>query len=386
MLHPQFRRWLDKVAGLSVKAAEGATGPAADLLESGSIDRRTVGGTLVIAADMVPSISFVSLTEGNGEPDDSPLFLPIVVAGSDSSQPATFVELPPSAPAVLTAGASGYPAAWPRFVPGRPVRLPSISGPAAVRVPSGRTLADAELLTPAMAPALILPETNSRQLTWLLFPQDWNPDELAQTLQALLLQIGAENHKLALVGTVDDELQTLVTGLFGANAAVFPDAQSAAAELTTPLAGYLGAGVILHDNRLTSILISLLKDRGIASAACALVTTERRGKNWHVSIADAGGIATGRGTAAMDSAAVAELFWRTVFPVTQPPRDLWIARSGQVKKWLGDRSPQRLTSGTHVCTTLVTASYLGQRGNDAPEVRVPPAPEELALRARALFG
>jgi hypothetical protein len=34
----------------------------------------------------------------------------------------------------------------------------------------------------------------------------------------------------------------------------------------------------------------------------------------------------------------------------------------------------------------VTASYLGQRGNDAPEVRVPPAPEELALRARALFG
>jgi hypothetical protein len=386
LFNPQFRRWLDKVAGLSVSPAEGAIGAAADLLGSCAAVQRTGGGSLAISGDMVPSISFLSLTEGEGEPDDSPIFLPVVIAGAESSQPATFVELPKSAPAALAARASGYPAVWPRYVPDRPVRLPVMSDPAAVRVPSGRIIADAELLTPAMGQALLLAEKISSGLTWIVFPQEWRSEDLARSIQGLSLQIGAGNHKLAFVGAVDDGLQALARGLFGDNAALFTDAESAAAALKTPFAGYIGPGVILHDNRCASFLMALLDDPEIASAACALVIAERRGKNWHVSMADAGRMAKSRGTAAVEAGAVPEIFWRSVFPVSQPPRDLWIARSRQVKKWLGNRSPQRLAKGAHVCTTLVTASYLGARGDDAPEVRVPPATEEAALRATVLFG
>jgi hypothetical protein len=72
--------------------------------------------------------------------------------------------------------------------------------------------------------------------------------------------------------------------------------------------------------------------------------------------------------------------------VASPPRDLWVARSSSAKKWLGSRPPQRLAAGAHVCTTLITASYLGRRRDEAAEVRVPPAPDASAMKATALFG
>jgi len=381
-----FQRWLEKVASVPVAAAEGTTGPAADLLGGGSVEPRRGCGTLVLPPDTVPSLSVLALREGTGEPSDSPLFLPLAIVGPEPSQPATFIDLPLRAPAALAAGASGYTAAWPRYVPAGPVRLPTISAPGAIRVPSGRPLADAELLTPAMGPALALPENGDKAVTWLLFPQEWRSEELAQSLQALAIQSGADIDKVIFVGEVGDTVQALASELFGDRSTTLPEGENVGGHLTTPFVSYVGSGVILHDSRSAAFLTRLLDDPSIASAACALVSAERHGKSWHVSVADAGDIPGAGGSAACESGDVAQLLWRTSFPVRTPPRDLWVARSRSARKWLGSRPPQRLAAGSHVCTTLITASYLGRRSDEASEVRVPPAPDGSAMKATALFG
>lgn len=381
-----FRRWLEKVAAVPVAPAEGTAGRAADLLESGSVEQRRGAGTLVLPPDTVPSLSVLTLREGTGEPSDSPLFLPVAIAGPEPSQPATLIDLPLRAPAALGAVASGFAAAWPRYVPERPVRLSPISAPGAIRIPSGRALADAELLTPAMGPALALPENGDKAVTWLLFPQEWRSEELVQSLQALAIQSGADHHKVIFVGEIDEAVQALASELFGERPVALPEGENVGSHLTTPFVSYVGSGVILHDSRSAAFLTHLLDDPSIASAACALVSAERHGKSWHVSVADAGHISGAGGSAARRPDDLAQLLWRSSFPVRTPPRDLWVARSRSAKKWLGNRPPQRLAAGNHVCTTLITASYLGGRSDEASEVRVPPAPDGSAIKATALFG
>jgi hypothetical protein len=65
---------------------------------------------------------------------------------------------------------------------------------------------------------------------------------------------------------------------------------------------------------------------------------------------------------------------------------LWIARTAIVEKWMQSRPPQRVRSGFHLCTTLVTASYLGVPGEVAPEIRVPPVAPSSSLKVREMFG
>ena len=78
--------------------------------------------------------------------------------------------------------------------------------------------------------------------------------------------------------------------------------------------------------------------------------------------------------------------WRSVFPVTRPPQDFWIARTAAVKKWIGPRPPQRVTGGMHLCTTLVSASYVERPGIGGSEIRVPPTASEEAMSVKVLFG
>jgi hypothetical protein len=381
-----FQRWLEKVAAVPVVAAQDATGPAADLLGSGSAKPGLGRGTLVLPPDTVPSLSVLTLREGGGDPSECPVFLPLAIVGAEPSQPATLIEVPLSAPAALAARANGYCAAWPHYVPAGSVRFPAISAPGAIRIPNGRAMADAELLTPAMGSALAFPDKDAGALTWLLFPQEWRPEDLPRSLQALAIQTGAADHKVIIVGETGEAAQALAGELFGNRLIAVPEGENVAPHLTTPFVSYLGSGVILHDGRSAAFLTHLLDDPSIASAACALVSAERHGKSWHVSVTDAGHIPAASGSSARDSGEVAQLLWRTNFPVRTPPRDLWVARSSSARKWLGSRPPQRLATGSHVCTTLITASYLGTRSDEAGEVRVPPAPDGSAIKATALFG
>lgn len=380
-----FRNWLEKVARISV-AADGPAGPAAELLESRSLKLGGGAGILHLAADTVPSLSILGQVEGKHEASESPLFLSMVVAGPEASQPATLLTIPAAAPRAVGESASGYASPWPYLVPQRPLRLPEISKPAAIRIGAHRSIADSELLVPAMGAALAIPGESDDTLTWLIFPQEWDSQQLLQTIRALSAQSGAGRHRIAFVGEVGNEAFDLANRQFEDRVGIFEDRAAAITQLETALAGYVGPGVILHDRRSVSYLAHLLRDPAVASAACALLTAERRGKGWHVSVADVGTLpGTVEQNAAFQSR-LPQLLWRTSFPVSKPPKDLWIARRSLVKKWIGSRPPQRLRSGAHVCTTLISASYLKTRSDTSPEIRVPSAADNFALSTRVLFG
>jgi hypothetical protein len=363
---PLFRNWLEKVASVTVLEGSGET-------------------ALDLPFDMVSSLSILGQLRGKATEKASTALLPIVVAGCEPSQPATSIGLPARSPASLAEGASGYPSPWPVLdAPG--LRVADFKGPAAIRQDSGRALTDAEMLVPAIGPSLAMPDTPGDPLTWLVVPQEWRSDELVQSLRALSLQRHSPIHSIAFLGEPDANAATLAADLFGRRAAVFHDRASAIANVATPLVGYLGSGVILHDDRSARFLAHLLDDAEVVSAACTLVTPERRGKGWHVSVADGGSIPGTAEEKAAFRANLPKLLWRATYPVEAPPRDLWIARTAIVEKWMQSRPPQRVRSGFHLCTTLVTASYLGVPGEVAPEIRVPPVAPSSSLKVREMFG
>jgi hypothetical protein len=374
-----FLKWLECVARVPVRNSSG-----------GSIDgeRAATGGNLVLAPDMVPTISILSELGGSSAASERPLFLPLLIAGDEPSQPATLIELPRGASMILGVGASGYPAPWPRFVPGSPGHVPLSSLPAAIRLPNGREISDSDLLVPCPGPALALASETSADLTWLIRARDWRQAELVQTIRALSLQSGAESHVIGFIGEVDALARTVAQEFFADRVRFFADFSDAAQGIETGLTGHLGPGVILHDRRSVSVLAALLSDAGIISAACILVTTEKRGKAWHAALVDGGSISLdlceGRTMAGQVREAI--LPWRASFPVSRPPRDFWVARSSSVKSWLASGAPEPLRKGMHVATSLVTASYLSARAEHVEEVPLPSASAGRSTRTRTLFG
>lgn len=363
---PLFRNWLEKVAAVAVSD-------------------RSEKGALNLPFDMVPTLSILGQLRGKAAEKTGPVLLPMMVAGAEASQPATLIGLPANVPASLAKGATGYARPWPCLeAPG--LRFAELKGPAAIRRASDRALTDSELLVPAMGPALAMPDTAGDPLTWLIVPQEWRSGELVQSLRALSVQRHSSIHSIVFLGEPDAEVAALAADLFDGRAAIFPDRAGAIANVATPLIGYLGSAVILHDDRSARFLAHLLEDPEVASAACALVTSERRGKTWHVSVTDAGSIAGTAEEKAAFRANLGKLLWRASYPVEAPPRDLWLARTAIVEKWMQSRPPQRVRSGFHLCTTLVTASFLGAPGEVAPEIRVPPVAPNLSLTAKVLFG
>jgi hypothetical protein len=386
LFDPGYRNWLEKVGGVTVAAAEGSAGPAADML--GNIAGRSgaAGGSLLLSSAMIPTVSILRQREGSGETTQSAVFLPLVIAGAECSQPVTLVDFPRDAPDTFEAAAKAFPAAWPRFVPASVTTLPETLGVAAIRLPTAGSLSDSELLIPATGPGLVVAPDKPSDLTWIVAPQDWRRDNLVQSLRALSIQLDAEAHHIAFLGDVDPEVLSAARELYPDRVSLSPDPASLSAKLKTKLAGYLGPDVILHDARTVASLSRFLDDSAVVSAACLLVSAEKRGKSWHVSAVDAGSIPGWREHGSGNPSALARLFLRSSFPVLRPPRDLWIARSSIVKKWLGNRPPARTSNGVHLCTALITASYLGRRGDQGAEIEVPPVPEHRSINAKTLFG
>jgi hypothetical protein len=158
--------------------------------------------------------------------------------------------------------------------------------------------------------------------------------------------------------------------------------------IQTPLVGYLGAHVILHDGRTSGLLSTLVDEPTVVSASCVLVSAEKRGKSWHVAVADPGTMngRSNEGKALPDDCQSAQLMWRATYPTLRPPRDLWVSRSSTARNWLQRAGPLRPQEGTHSCTSVVTASYLKPR-DDRPSHLLPPAAaEECAIQTRVLFG
>jgi hypothetical protein len=169
---------------------------------------------------------------------------------------------------------------------------------------------------------------------------------------------------------------------------IFSDIPAAIEGIHTPLAGYVGGQIILHDRRTSQVLAGLLDDTSVVSASCVIVSTEKRGKTWHVSVVDPGEFSDleGERLPLVDRCRDAQYLWRTTYPVLRPPRDLWLAKTSSVAGWLQRAGPLRPHEGMQLCTSLVTASFVGEREAGEAHLRPPAASEERAVRAQVLFG
>ena len=384
-----FRRWLERVARVGTVARTSDESAAAALLEAaGEADGEPAGGdacTLVLAADMIPTIGALCGSDAQQGPDAG--LLPLLVAEPDPSQPALLVEPPPAMPETASAPAEGYAALWPRCdgAGDRPFPAP-VEGPAAIRLLDGRPLTEAELLVPVSAPVVRQSDVTP-SLTWLLIVEAGQATEAVEALTALSMQAGLSAAPVALVGQLDDGLRAAAARLFGGRISAYDTAAAAVADIDSDYVAYIGPGVVLHEPYCGQILLSLVEDGDVASAACPLLTTDKRGKSWHVALTDGGKVAeVGSNRSLPLGGAEAQRLWRSTFAVAAPPRDLWLARTATAKAWVASKGEAPLSEGFHLCTTLVTASYSTTWRKRRSAIAVPRAPDERTLRLRTLFG
>lgn len=375
-----IQAWFSKVMRVEVTAApiQGHHKTVEYLADAVHLDggRGKQGGKLVLAADMIPTIGALVAARGDGHPVKTEVVLPIVVAGSEPAQPVTLIELPLTDAGILKAGAPDHSAAWPRLIPGKACRLADRPLVAAIRQ-SPREPAEAELLFPIAQP-VALGSQDCGAITWLVASEDIAPERLAQIIEALSLQAASSQASVSFLGEVSAEIMSLANRLFVGRVREFSEIELALADVDSPLVGYVGPNVILHDSRTAQLLSTILDGPGSESASCVIVFTERRGKGWHASVMDQGALA---GLPGPDQSSGSQLFWRANYPASLPPRDFWLARTSDVAGWLQRAGPLRSNEGMHVCTSLVTAAYLAERGETAPPIRPPVAQNAVRLEA-----
>lgn len=384
LFQPDFHAWLRHVAQIGLEPLEtgraGSTNAFLTEKARSALHRRKSGSTMILPADAIPSIEVLVMAAGS-ETSAEELAVSIAVADADPAQPTVLIEVPPVSPSVLAAGTSDYITAWPRFEnlsrgPAKPLQL------LAIRHPRRPVIKESELLLPVAEPALQL-DGPDQAITWLIFPEDWDSDALRHSLEALAIQQGAHSPTVSLVGVVADSVAAMAARLFTDRLSVSHDLNNALESVRTPLLGYLGAHVILHDGRTSKVLSALLKESTIVSASCVLVSSERRGKGWHVSVADAGKFGGENSQPALQEPLH---FWRSTYPILRPPRDLWMGRAESVKRWLQRAGPLRPEEGVQLCTSVITASYVATKLDLPAHLSPPASAEQRAIRSEVLFG
>ena len=379
LFDPEFRVWLSRVTRIGIDPHEPDQSEflASTVGLPADGTRSAAGGTLVLACDMIPTISILTAiaSRDTRRLPDTPLSL--IVASAEPSQPATLFEIPEGV-AALQSRSPDFPAAWPRLVAGKQ-GPPSEPGVAAIRLTSGRELTDAELLFPLSTTNLAI-SLPLRSITWLIRADGTSADLLAPTIQSLASQACSGGDQIILFGKPKLAVTELAETLFGGRVRQSGEIERAASIIETELVGCIGAGVVLHDVGSVQLLRSLLNDPAITTASCPLVQAEATGFNWLVRTVDAGYAST-----AAISSADAQRLWRADYPVANPPRDLWVTRTSSLTRWIGSDAPMPPEEGTHVCTSFITASRLTFQ-LDEWKGWCPPIPKGRSIRAEALFG
>lgn len=385
LFQPNFQIWLSQVARIPMSAMDSGNSGQPHLVAA--VDRpskqpaiRETAGKLTLAADMIPSLSVISAAAGA---DEKPVeaVLPLIVSDADWSQPASLFEVSSTEARVLRAGTQYYPSTWPSLTSGRGrIAVESVTV-AAIRQIQQRELTSSELLVPVRGPGLAL-DRAPKAITWLIWPEGWTGQDLELALEALSMSVDATSHVVAFAGNPRPLDRSIAERLFGERVGVFADVQQAAESCGTELVGYLGPGIILHDQRTSHFLSTLLDEASVSTASCVILGVEDRGKAPHVGLRDGGEIA-GRGDGQIRGIGELEMrrLWRSVYPVVRPPDEFWIARSSDVVRWSagGDGHPD----GTHVCTSFVTVSTASTT-TTKPPVELPRA--VVSLRSRTLYG
>ena len=379
LFQPDFREWLQRVPRLSLASLRGTIGSAGERYLANTLDevkqkRVLDGGSLVIAGGMIPSIA--ALTEPLSSKAES--LATVLLEGIGADEPAIIVEMPARVAPLLDRLAPAHLANWPRLNGSAHDR----GVPHVIRRSAQSPLLDAELFTPLSGPDLEATFGRRRGITWLIDVSGKDSASLVQTLRTLALQKAADEDCVLLLGKADSSTISLSTQMFAGQVSQADTLRDAVAGVGTPLIGFVASGVMLHDQRTASLFSSLLDHEEVSTASCVMISSERRGKSWHTSIADAGTIedATGKTLPASDAVRLASQLWRSNCPLAGPPHSLWAARKERVTGWhrAADSTDDR---GWHMCTSMLTASLVEDPG---PVAFAPPFSDR-GIRAKLIY-
>ena len=384
MFRSDLRHLLEFVLGVDVVPSKAqSTGVGAYLSKTITLAAkqpfRVDAAKLKIAADMIPALRVLA----HEEPQKQPVLagrhseLGLIICDPDPAQPAVKFE-PPSDAAALRSD-SDCPLALPR-VEGT-ARLPC---PAAIKVNS-RSLDDAEYLFPDLS-IRADPKVTDLSLCWLV---DWaagNSTLLAQALAALSRQEGIGEQRLCFLQRPSPLVRRAVDQLFGDRWTSVRDVDQALAAIDADLVGYLGQGVVLHDDRTAALLATPLRDPAVSSSSCVLVASSKHGKHWRTIVADGGQVPVDCQMVFGGKAGnMTEMLWRTAYQVTEPPARLWMATAASARRSRMNDGPG---SEIHLVSSLITAS-IERTGEEQPlpKTRILwPAGGDRSIRAKVLVG
>jgi hypothetical protein len=379
--HPIFQEdvqaWLERVFGVAVDGVNAPAGPAGEYLVqavqvSGGERRANAAGTLRIGSEMVPAISALVADVRNLGEDAKRIS--VVLSGEDPAVPALLLSLPTKAARSRSSG----------FAP----PYPCLEGAdadciVAIRLTGGRPLADAQMLVPVAPPQLEI-EGTREPVTWLVATSPDREQEALQCVEAIAAQSGTGAISIVFVGPASSLTESLARRLMKGRVQVAAGFKQAARAVQTPLVGYIGSGVIMHDSRTTGFLCKALADDALATASVLLVTAENRGKQPVVAAVDAGEILLNPPVRRQQMQQIASLLWRSAWPVAVPPRDLWLTRTATLMGWLS-RSASFTLEQTHLCSYQLSASYSARPARKEPEF-TPPRSQSSAMHGELLFG
>lgn len=374
-----FQLWLERLFKVSI-APIGTTGSRASEFLAEAVTcsppagSRQHGGTLRMGHDMVPTIGILVQSSETDGPGAEQVSVPFLVAGQDPSQPALAIEFPGA-----MAGRSA--ARCPQLVGGSPVALPA----AAIANSVDRDMSDATLLVPIANAAE--PAGTRPAITWIVEATEWAEGGLVHAIHALSLQDGGRGDRLSLIGAAEPVAQSIARERFSGRMESFAEMEAAIAASQTPLVGFVGVGVLLHDTGTAARLASHLDDERVETASCAVLDVSQSGAGWHSAVADGGAFATSTGTklGRPERDSVTAFLWGSAYPVRVPGGHLWLARKASLTAWM-EGSQRARPDGMHVCSSEVSASHVGKNPRPQVPAYVPRAGEEQATRVRALFG
>jgi len=390
IFNEHFRQWLLCCLGVSVAVhatdeARGETVNAHLSQRLTSLDRaasttlsRTDGNlTLVIPASDVPSLQLLLASKVGSGKDPAPasgaVAVSHVVADRDNLLPEVEISLP-SATSLLSSSvmATKSISVGPRYQAADGV-VPSLPFPAAISLQSTKHPGQAELLFPVSSSVYPLTGVagNARRVFVAMGKECLAWEHVAWVLEALKNQKGVGEILLAGATADVQQLPEMCDRLFPNDAEVgAPISNRLDAAGEDDLVLYLGADIVLHDQRSMHTLAGLLASPSVASSSCMLVEGREGKKGWSAGVASGGFVGFQRfgEDAASSSMTDMRWLWRSLYPVLTPSPTFWMARALDVRNALlasgGDAelSPPAAEDGRmHVCTSLVSASILSPR-------------------------
>lgn len=386
MFRADIRNWLSKVLRVevmdmaTVKPRRGAVN-LAQQAPAGASSWRDGGASLVVPADVAPTVSALLAYRGAAAAQRDRRPAPLLTSRNDPCGPVMLIDVPSLSGPALNPG----PELIPWVVPGTAGEVPTDFPPAAIRTSMAQELSDAQLLLPLSGDNFSA-EGSRAPITWIVEPDDWQEGQLGKGLQCFALQRSAGADALALVGPSANAAVGQARDQFPGEVNVFRDEADALRQAKTPLVARVAGGVLLHDSRTADCFASLLINDRVTTASCVIVSAEKRAGVVKTVIVDGGSLlrADGDPAESADSASVAAELWQGSWPASKPSTYLWAARSRDNPFLSGAGDEDHDLRSIHLCSSAVTATTLNRR-TTLNNLELPRAPDT-STRVEWLVG